>query len=241
MPVTRRRFIECALGSAAAMTLPIHLGGEDPPDPLPASDGAECVVLDLGSACAIRESVAGYESALSSLGTRWARTSGDIRHRPALIVVPAATALSRARVTELAMQASGGSTVIVELGTTSADHRSPDADWAGVREILRVDVGPPTDLWPRRSPGMPYVDYHWPSAASVRDFSRVLPLTARDGETIARVGGVPVAVRRRMDSGAMIVLGSLLGPALLAEDLEARRWLGEVLRTAIGQTNPEQS
>ncbi|NUQ21348.1 MAG: hypothetical protein HOQ09_10355, partial [Gemmatimonadaceae bacterium] len=169
MAVTRRRFIECALGSAAAMTLPIGLPGAaaGAPAPLPASEGAECVLVDLGSSCGIRESIAGYESALSSLGTRWARTSGEIRHWPALIVVPAATGLSRGCATFLATHARGGATVIVELATGSADHRPPDAGWAGLREILRADVGAPIDLWPRRSPGMPYVDYHWPSAASV--------------------------------------------------------------------------
>ena len=242
--VTRREFIGRTLGGAAAVAVPRALAGEigdaggdvraslaAPPSP-PGAE-AECVLLDLGSGCVIRESFAGYESALTSLGVSWSRNTGELRHYPALIVVPAATWLSQAILVWLGMYAGGGSTVILELGSAFADDDSAlEADRVALREIMWVRLDPPVSLWPRRSGGLPYVNHVWPSAASVRDFSRVLPMTAVNGDTIARVGDMPVAVRCRKDIGTTAVLGSPLGPALRSGDAEARRWLGEVVESA---------
>ena len=223
MRMTRRRFVECALGGAAAATLPLDFVR-------PAARARSgCVLLDLGSSCGIRESLAGYESALPALGTSWVHGERMVPDVPELIVVPAAAAMSREAAVLLATHAEAGATVVVELATAFADRSIFDGDREVLRAIMQVQVEPPRNLWPRLSAGIPYVDYHWPSAASVRDFSRVLPMTARDGETIARVDGVSVAVRRRIGSGTLIVLGSPLGPTLLAGDAEARRWLGELV------------
>jgi hypothetical protein len=78
---------------------------------------------------------------------------------------------------------------------------------------------------------MPYIAYSWPASAQIRDFSRVVPLGRRSegaGEIIARVDGLPVALKRRLGRGDLIFLGSPLGPALWAGDAEARRWFGDV-------------
>jgi hypothetical protein len=109
-----------------------------------------------------------------------------------------------------------------------------------------IAVYPPVSLWPGqpfddalflhrsgRYPGkrldrqesIPYVDYLWPRETKVRDFSRVIPVSARTGDVIGKVGGLPVAWKRRMGKGTLIFLGSPMGPALRAGDPEARSWL----------------
>jgi len=83
-------------------------------------------------------------------------------------------------------------------------------------------------LWPRQTP---YVDYLWPYAAKLRDFSRVVPLAPPAGERIAWVDNLPVALKRRSGPGTLIFLGSPVGPALWAGDADATRWLSAVLAT----------
>ena len=125
-----------------------------------------------------------------------------------------------------------GGLVMLESGAGFANERGRSRHRAVLHEALGVHVESPVDLWPHRS--IPYVDFTWPVAAKVRDFSRVVPLASGPREIIARVDGLPVALRRRNGRGSLIVLGSALGPALWAGDLEARRWLWEVINTTPG-------
>src|SRR5262249_7067365 len=71
----------------------------------------------------------------------------------------------------------------------------------------------------------PYIDYDWPRETKVRDFSRVILVSAKSGDVIARVRGLPVALKRRVGEGTLIFLGSPMGPLLRAGDPEARSWL----------------
>ena len=73
--------------------------------------------------------------------------------------------------------------------------------------------------------GPAWVRFNWPIAAMVRDFSRVSRI--RGGTVIARLNGMPVAVR----TGPLVVLGSPLGPHLYAGDRDARAWV-EALSSA---------
>src|SRR2546429_268865 len=102
-----------------------------------------------------------------------------------------------------------------------------------LRDQLGVHIEAPVRLWSSRgASGVPYVDYSWPASATIRDFSRVVPLERQSegaGEIIAWVDDLPVALRRRYGRGDLIFLGSPLGPALWAGDAEARRWLCEVV------------
>src|SRR5256885_8822548 len=63
----------------------------------------------------------------------------------------------------------------------------------------------------------------------------MVPLRRQAGEVIARVDGLPVALKRSSGRGNLIFLGSPLGPALWAGDAEARRWLFDCLGTAGGE------
>jgi hypothetical protein len=117
-----------------------------------------------------------------------------------------------------------GWTVLLESGAAFGDFRGHRDQ---LREYFQVLLEPPVELWPAR--GIPYVEYSWPVSTKVRDFSRVVPLAPQRGAIIARVNEIPVALARRVGPGMLVFLGSPLGPALWAGDIEARRWLDDLL------------
>lgn len=71
------------------------------------------------------------------------------------------------------------------------------------------------------SPGDLYVRYKWPHVRLTRSFLRVIPLRCTETEAIAHYRGTPVALKRRIGRGGIVVLGSMLGPNLRAEEPEA--------------------
>jgi hypothetical protein len=80
---------------------------------------------------------------------------------------------------------------------------------------------------------VPYVDLVWPHSARIRDFSRMVPVAAKPGDlVVGYVEGLPVALRRRVGKGALLYLGSPVGPALLAGDAEAHTWLQAIVAAA---------
>ena len=116
-------------------------------------------------------------------------------------------------------------------------------------------VEPPVDLWSgklaedgfpasRNSPhgrktvdlgqSIPYVRYVWPRDILVRDFTWVIPVSAKGGEVIGWAGSLAVASKRPVGKGTLIFLGSPLGPALRASDPEARSWLQSVVSARLG-------
>jgi hypothetical protein len=215
--ITRRHFLGCVAGSLTA-GLPFAV-------PRRVEASPRRVLLDLREQCGLRESVAGYESALAGLGT-------GVTSRRTLLIVPAALDIPPPAVEAIVGGLRTGATVLLESGAGFATARDFRAHRAVLRDQLGVHIEAPVRLWPGRGArGVPYVDYRWPSSAQIRDFSRVVPL-GRQGtgdEIIAWVDDLPVALRRRYGRGALIFLGSPLGPALWAGDAEARRWLGEIV------------
>lgn len=207
--VTRRQFLECS--TAVAVPLRWRLGGRSQ------------AVLDLGPHCSLRESLSGYAKAL---GGSALRTDASSLPPGAVLIVPAAVELPPAAVRAITACLDAGGLVMLESGAGFASGRELSGHRAVLREALGVQVESPVDLWPQSvGAAIPYVDFTWPLAAKVRDFSRVLPLAGGAGEIIARVDGLPVALRRRSGRGTLIVLGSPLGPALWSGDAEARQWL----------------
>jgi hypothetical protein len=79
-------------------------------------------------------------------------------------------------------------------------------------------------------PYIPYVDFTWPVDAKIREFFPLVLQPKPGDRVIATYAGKPVALRRQAGSGSLILLGSPVGPALLAGDADARRWLASVLR-----------
>jgi len=176
-------------------------------------------VLDLGEHCALRESVAGYTCAVAAMAPA---------ARRAVFIVPAAGQLSPAVLHKITSALHWGAVVVLESGAAFVEEPLAQAHCNALRESLGVGVKAPVQLWPRRTP---YVDYTWPHAAKLRDFSRVIPLDQPTGETIGFADGQPVALRRQVARGTFIFLGSPLGPALWAGDRDANRWLRDVIRS----------
>lgn len=228
MGITRRRFLGYTTGvvTAGLWRLPLD------------STRRRCVLLDLKEGCGLSESIAGYEFALTSAGAIFTRTDEQSSSptRCAVLIVPAAVEIPPPAVRAILSCLHAGASVILESGAGFAADREFRTHRAVLRDYLQVHIGEPLDLWPdNSSQRIPYVDYTWPRPAQVRDFSRVVPLGRQAGEVIARVDGLPVALKRSSRRGRLIFLGSPLGPALRAGDAEARRWLLDCLRTAGGK------
>ena len=213
MDVTRREFLCCAAASAAALA--VRSRGSR------ASLGGACVLLDLGAHCGLRESVAGYQAALAGAET----IAGSV------LIVPGALAIAGAPARRMVRHLEEGGTLIFESGATFAAPASPEfrGHRDAVRELFGLRVETPRRLVRERT-RHPYVELRWPSPTLVRDFSAIVPVDAQDGECIARVDDTTVALVRRRGRGVLIFLGSPIGPTLWAGDVEARRWLNEVLR-----------
>lgn len=57
-----------------------------------------------------------------------------------------------------------------------------------------------------------------------------MPVRCSQAEVVAFYGDTPVAMRRAIGRGGLVVLGSMLGPSLRAEDREARAIAREMLQ-----------
>src|SRR6266581_3460352 len=228
MSISRRRFLGYTAGVVTAGLRGLPL------DPT----SRRYVLLDLNERGCFRESVSGYESALTSAGAQWMRA--DARwmspSRCAVLIVPAALEIPPPAVRAIVSCLQAGASVILESGAGFAGGRDFRAHRVVLRDYLQVRIEAPVQLWSARasSQGIPYVDYTWPRPAKVRDFSCVVPLGRQAGEVIAWVDDLPVALKRQSGRGRLIVLGSPLGPALWAGDAEARRWLFDCIGEAGG-------
>ena len=170
-----------------------------------------------------------------------------------IVIVPAAGAVRPATFNAVAQLLDAGATVLWESGATFLD----SADFAQQRALMNVhfgiSIGQPIHVWsnPTRESrnlndpmqnarGMrvigheqiPYVEYCWPLNAHVRDFSRVIPVSASSGLAIAHWEEATVAWRKNIGAGALIFLGSPLGPALRAGDPEATALLQSIRASA---------
>lgn len=67
-----------------------------------------------------------------------------------------------------------------------------------------------------------YVRYSNPKETLVRRFESITPVREECGTGLAHYAGYSIATKRRVGSGRVMFLGSMLGPHLLAEDREAR-------------------
>jgi hypothetical protein len=215
MDVTRREFLGAAAVTAAAIVRTPR-GWRRPPS----LGSGGCRLLDLGEHCALRESFAGFEATLAGAGPT----------ASAMMIVPAALAIPPATARRLVRHVESGGSLILESGAGFAPPAGPAfrAHRDLLRDYLDLDVEPPRPV-ARGRMRVPYVEYSWPSRALVRDFSRIVPVHARDGEAIARVDDAIVGIARRIGRATLIFLGSPLGPALWAGDAEARRWLLDTL------------
>jgi hypothetical protein len=232
MNMTRRQCLTIA-GSIAFLSL-------DPRTPLkrPPLSGRDCLILDLKEHCSLPESLRGYQACLADLGFHPVTVSLEMLSKLLVqarqVIVPAAAAIEPGQTGQLVSFLENGGSILLESGLAFVEPAVCDAQRRLFRAQLGLSIQPPVQLWPSTEAHrcVPYVDYLWPWATKVRDFSRVVPLFAQRREVIAQVQGMSVGVRRKVGKGTITVLGSPLGPLLRAGDQEARRWLGEVMSVA---------
>jgi hypothetical protein len=165
-------------------------------------------VLDLGRDCLLPESFAVFRG----IGIPVCRASMDWQ---GCLVVPGAGSLPEELAHQLFAFTSDGGIVVFESAAGFGGFEDQRDMLAG---HFGIHLQPPLNLWAKGT--APYIYYRWPVHESVRDFSRVTPVSAAGGDIIGSAGDLPVAAR----VGRFIFLGSPVGPALLAGDREAHSW-----------------
>jgi hypothetical protein len=225
MAFSRREFLGLAAGSAAfgvASRLRVVPSGHGAFGPPP-----DCALIDCGAACTIRESVAGYESALKASGIPFCRVSVPPASAARTLIVPAAHLTEQSQLRQLKASLKRGSILLFESGATFLDQGEFDVHQRLIQSEFGISLGTARNLWGSANPSrqFPYISYNWPVHMKVRDFSRLIPVHCTHGEPIARFEGLPVAVKRNLGIGMLVFLGSPLGPHLLAGDREAQMWL----------------
>jgi hypothetical protein len=208
MCITRREFVGAAAvgGVMFGVPRPVRSLGVGRPT------ASQCTILDLDTGCSLPESLLGYRRAVA----------GVVPAAPTLIL-PASVTVPRRRIEAHLWR---GGLVIFESGAGFLRGEAFEAHRGALRNVLGIHVGLPRVLWPRR---MPYVNFHWPTGALVRDFSVVVPPVRRERDVVATADGMAVGVASRARLGHVLFLGSPLGPALWAGDADASRWLRAVL------------
>lgn len=241
----------CGLGGAARPALFEHR------EVAPRATGT--VVL-LRYSCALAESLYGYQMALLAAGKRFdalthdfsaedsafTPSPGRLRRPPSprrlrtstftsLIIAPVASLTDFDQVRWLRERIEQGATALVESGAAYLTPAEFQVQKSLMGSEFGITVMNPVKLWKRDGPfdGVPYVDFTWPSPARIRDFSHAVSLAADDAETIATQRGKVVGIKRRLGNGALIFLGSPVGPHLLTGDPEARRWFESFWERAI--------
>ena len=167
------------------------------------------------ASCVLPESRAGYQKALAGRDPR------DV------VIFPAAAGWEAS----LPQRVRSGQWVIFESAAGFADARHFEEQRAGLHAAFGLTLERPVALW-ESGARPPYLDFVWPIPARVRDFSSVVPV--RGGRTIGRVGELTAASLQTAGAGALLFLGSPLGPALWSEDARASAWLESVIAVAQG-------
>jgi hypothetical protein len=247
MNISRRYFLGAAAGSAATLWSFRSIGLEAPASsPERAHD---CALFDLNAHCILRESLQGYQAALGDKYNHVPEAGLNSKSLYQMAVVPGLGSIDAAMAETLSSLLDAGTHVLLESGAAFLSPSEFTAHQEMLLHYFDIEVGTPVDLWSRKSAddallrqrpqqqpskklnspeSIPYVNYSWPRQTLVRDFSRVLPVSARAGDVIGRIGVLPIALKRRKSGGMLIFLGSPLGPALRAGDPEARSWLRSV-------------
>ena len=171
------------------------------------------------STCALPESRAGFAQALAG------------REAAEGLVFPGAAGWDDS----IERGVRSGRLVIFESASGFAGTDAREAQRRGLRSGFGLMIGEPVALWrPGRRPS--YVDLAWPVRARVRDFSFAVPVGG--GEGIGTLGGLTVAALQRAGAGALVFLGSPIGPALWSGDPEAHAWLSPMLDHPAASVGP---
>jgi hypothetical protein len=250
MKLSRRDFLGTMSGAVGASLCSFSPTGMAAVWSRPEVD-LHCALLDLNPNSVAPESLQGYRATLGKHDLlRETELNPDSRYP--MTIVPGIGVLGASVAETLSDLLCSGSNLLLE---SAAAFLNP-SEFASHQKIFSryfdVEIDSPIDLWPRKSAGdafairheirhskkhfnglesVPYVHYCWPRDTNVREFSRIIPLSAKLDDIIGRVGATPVALKRQVGTGTLIFLGSPLGPALRAGDLEAQSWLQSAVTT----------
>lgn len=229
MAISRRGFLGLASAAPAALLaggfrLKSTRGesGQSIPD---------CLLMGSQTTRASSESFAGYRSALAESGVAFATSSNTACYlvTTRCIILPEVVFANAGEVEWLKERLQKGATVLLEAGSAFLNSTEFDFQKRLLKSGLGLNLHPAVNAWAGNgsSKESPYVDYEWPAAVKIRDFSRVIPVEGVGAETIAWFRGMPLAIMRRIGKGTLVFLGSPIGPHLLAGDKEAGRWLSQ--------------
>jgi hypothetical protein len=143
------------------------------------------------------------------------------------IIVPSASSLRGIALSSLAREAQLGATVLIDL----ADGFAPRSDTARTRASFEQHLGIQI-ADPVTSATGDYIVYRWPLPVLVRHFTRVSYIEPGRNMPIATLGARSIAVRKESGLGSVLIIGSPLGPPLLAGDEQAHQILARLLTTA---------
>jgi hypothetical protein len=247
MKISRRNFIGVTTSVTVATFCSFRAIGLDKLVSRPGHE-LDCVLLDLKSNCVLPESLRGYQTALADEHHYIAEAEFGQLHRCRMVIVPGLGVIDPAIARTLSGLLQAGTNLLLESGAGFLCASEFTAHQKMLNRYFGITIGSPVDLWsasaddvqftyrrgqrlttnPKNRESVPYVNYLWPQDANVRDFSRVIPVLADEGNVIGKVGALPVALKRRVANGTLILLGSPMGPGLRAGDPEAQSWLRSV-------------
>ncbi len=138
----------------------------------------------------------------------------SLRLPPNVILLCGISTLDSARALQLRAQAFAGHWIVFETSPRcTLKLRQALHDVFGI--ALREPVTPLSDRL--------YVRYSWPHSVMTRSFSGLIPVASSRTEAIAHYAGLPVAMKRTLGSGGVLLLGSMLGPNMRAEEPQSKQ------------------
>ena len=132
-----------------------------------------------------------------------------------VIIVVGSRQLPRRTALQLRRRALDGAWLILESGLGFVRHEQAAAQVCVLHDVFGFRAKPPVE----HAGG--YIQYTWPVPRLLRDFNAITPVDCDPTERIARSQDVTAGAKRFLGHGCIIFLGSMLGPALLAEEREA--------------------
>lgn len=134
---------------------------------------------------------------------------------PPPIILAAAQTIPRPLAFRLRRRALAGSWILIESGLCFEAASNWKQLSRVLKEVFGLEIVSPLQLQDR------YIHFEWPQRRMVRTFDAVTPVTCAPTELIATFDGLTVGARRSLGRGGVIFLGSMLGPALAAQEREA--------------------
>jgi hypothetical protein len=166
-----------------------------------------------------KESECGFARALNSLLPT---------HPPVgrTFIVPSASAMQGTALSSLVREAQQGASVLIDLADGFASRSDTARTRAHVERYLGVEVADPVAYTSAE-----YVVFRWPLSVMVRHFIRVSFIAPARNMPIAHLGTHSIAVRKEVGLGSVLIIGSNLGPLLLAGDEQAHQVFARLLTT----------